>query len=213
MIAPAEPVLGRLPTAQVAGSVPQPAVRNDATNNPPYATDISDQAAATANAASAPGIFAPSTNTNITAFPSLFLAQLIGQGSSDPQTQGVINSYAQATPQNTGFNTQNNYAASMGGNPAGEFMKTLQGTAGNTPALSAANNSRVYAPQASAAVAATAPPPIPTASTAATPEKRFAGNVRTHTGTQSYRGSKAYGATLALDATSPEQVPPEAAFA
>lgn len=206
MIASPEPVVGRLPAAEVSRGTPDTEVRNDAANNPPYVS-TPDQAGATDN--TVPSFSsAPSSDTAISAFPSLFLAQLMGQNENDPQTQSIVNSYAQVA--NSGVTMQQSIAQNTSGaNPALAFAQALQNvqaTNSNTPPQ-ASNTNIAYVPQAQAAVSASAPPPVSLPQNAGpVVERRFSGGVRAVSNASSQtRGNKAYGATLALTETSSEE--------
>jgi len=208
MIVPSEPVLGRLPVTQVAGAVSYVEVRNDTQNGPLYGSVATDQQAA-ANTLS--GGAGQSTDTSISAFPSLFLAQLMGQDSEDPQTQSIIASYEPQPQAGNARPAPGNRTAS-GAGPMGDFYKALQDIGNSSaatptpapPATSGGTPSMQQVPST--------PVPVPQATAPATvyilPAER-----RGITGsTKSIVGSQAYRLTVERNA-SLDAAPPELSFA
>lgn len=208
MIVPSEPVLGRLPATQVAGTVAYETARNEVQNNPPYVNIAADQS--TPDISSFTQGSAQSSDTSISAFPSLFLAQLMGQDSADPQTQSVIDSYAALPRPNTA--PKSGSTASTGFDMRSDFFKALQelGSA-NTSALA-----QKSAPQQSA------PPPqtTPQLSLLEAPyvsmaERKFPGNFNKPASASPLhlsRGTQAYRFTAERNALLEEAVP-EPSFA
>jgi len=91
VIASAQPVMGRLPATQVAAPVADVQVENQTQGGNAFAGVAPEE---TVNASAAQLTSASQTTGSIYGFPTLFMAQLLGQDPLDPQAQKLLESYA-----------------------------------------------------------------------------------------------------------------------
>lgn len=123
MIVAQHPALGRLPPQTVSGAVSYAELRNDARNSPPYVKIAPDAAMPLTAPSSAAVPTALPVQGGIYTFPSLFLAQLLGQDTS-PQAQSIARSFETAMA--TSAQEASSIPARTG--IAGDFLKALQET-------------------------------------------------------------------------------------